>query len=230
MTDKTLYRISGVSAIVGTLFILFANLHSMLGVVPFAPGSASFIPEESLSAATKSQGAGLLTAWGNIYGTLLLAVAVIGIYQLICREGAHTMIPLVIFEIGAVVLTIGYLIATAWTYQLAPLYEQGVREAVYSAEYLRKILFEVIVVYGSWLTLGLPPLLFGLFGLKSANTPKWLNWLAIVGGALGTMEWLKAYPWQTDRNALVFINIILFSVWLIGMGVVMLRYRDDKRR
>ena len=44
-----------------------------------------------------------------------------------------------------------------------------------------KIVFEVSVVYGSWLMLGLSPALFGAFGLKSEATPKWISWIALGG-------------------------------------------------
>jgi hypothetical protein len=228
MSSKTLYRVSGVSAIVGTLLILYANLAGMVGLLEFAPDSSSFDPAEALSAVASSPEAPLIVGWGNIYGTLLLAIAVIGIYSLIRREGGHSLIPLIVFEIGAVILIVSYLIASASVYSLGPLYEQGVREAVFGAEYLRKILFEVMVVFGSWLTLGLAPLLFGLFGLKSSNVPKWLSWMAILGGVIGLEEWLRVYPWQgAERTALVFINIVAFAAWMIGTGVVMLRHRES---
>ena len=113
-------------------------------------------------------------------------------------------------------------------YHLAPLYEQGVSpEALYGAEYLRKIVFEVSVVYGSWLTLGLSPALFGAFGLKSTSIPKWISWVALIGGIVGMFVWLKGYPWQAERTALVFVNILAFAVWMIAVGVVMLKNRRE---
>ena len=54
------------------------------------------------------------------------------------------------------------------------------------------------------------------------------QWVAAVGGVVGMEEWLKAYPWQAARSALVFINMVAFAVWLIGMGVVMLRHREER--
>ena len=35
--------------------------------------------------------------------------------------------------------------------------------------------------------------------------------------------WLKAYPWQAERTVLVLVNILAFTIWMISLGVVMLR-------
>jgi|GEM_PF-6545728 hypothetical protein len=40
--------------------------------------------------------------------------------------------------------------------------------------------------------------------------------------------WLKAYPWQAERTVLVFVNILAFTVWMISLGVVMLRKRVER--
>ena len=226
MSDKMLYKIAGVSAIVGTLFILAANFGGMFMDVD--PDLGSLIPDESLSAIAATPNAVLWSGWLNIYGALLSAIAVIGIYRLMRAEGGHMLVPLMAMEFGVVFLTVAYLVALAGVYQLGPLYEQGVsREALFGAEYLRKIVFEITVVYGSWLTLGVAMALFGVFGLKSSKVPKWVSWVAIVGGVVGMEEWLKAYPWQAARTPLVFINLTAFGVWLIAMGVVMLKHEAE---
>jgi hypothetical protein len=226
MSDKMLYRIAGASAILGTLLILVANLGGMF--METAPGLGSMIPEESLSAVAATPDPVLLSAWLNIYGALLIAVAVVGIYYLMRRVGGHAVVPLVVMEFGVVFLTASYLLSLAGAYQLGPLYAQGVsREALYGAEYLRKIVFETSVTYGSWLTLGVSMALFGVFGLRSSAVPKWISWVAIVGGIVGMEEWLKAYPWQADRTPLVFANLTAFAVWGIAMGIVMLKNRRE---
>ncbi|MDP6501558.1 MAG: hypothetical protein QF369_03530 [Dehalococcoidales bacterium] len=76
--------------------------------------------------------------------------------------------------------------------------------------------------------LGLSPALFGAFGLKSEATPKWISWIALGGGVVGMFVWLKAYPWQAERTVLVFVNILAFTVWMISLGVVMLRKRVER--
>ena len=191
-----------------------------------ASGLGSMVPEESLSALVETPTPVLLSGWLNIYGALLIAVAVIGIYRLMQKVGWQLLVPVAVMELGVVILTVSYLVMLGGVYHLAPLYEQGVsREALYGAEYLRKIVFEVSVVYGSWLTLGLSPTLFGAFGLKSTAIPKWISWVALIGGIVGMLVWLKGYPWQAERTALVFVNILGFAVWMIGAGVIMLKNR-----
>ena len=229
MSDKVLYRISAASAIAGTLLILAANFGGMFMEV--APGLGSLDPAESLDAIASTPNAVLMNGWLNIYGGLLVAIASIGIYRLMRGVGSHSLVPLFIMEIGVVLLSVSYVFSLAGPYQLGPLYTQGVSlDALYGAEYLRKILFEVMVVLASWLTLGVAMALFGLFGLKSSKIPKWLSWVALAGGLVGVEEWLKAYPWQAERTALVLINFAAFAVWLIGMGVVMLRHIEKNTK
>ncbi len=111
----------------------------------------------------------LLSGWLNIYGALL-----IGIYRLMQKVGWQLLGPVVVMELGVVML--------AGAYHLGPLYQQGAsREALYGAEYLRKSFLRYRLVYGSWLMLGLSPALFGAFGLKSEATPKWISWIALGG-------------------------------------------------
>ena len=119
----------------------------------------------------------LLSGWLNIYGALL-----IGIYRLMQKVGWQLLGPVVVMELGVVVLTVSYLVMLAGAYHLGPLYQQGAsREALYGAEYLRKSFLRYRLVYGSWLMLGLSPALFGAFGLKSEATPKWISRIALGG-------------------------------------------------
>ncbi|MDP6501560.1 MAG: hypothetical protein QGI51_04440 [Dehalococcoidales bacterium] len=54
MSDRTLYMMTGVSAILGTILILVANLGGMF--METAPGLGSMVPEESLSAFVATPG------------------------------------------------------------------------------------------------------------------------------------------------------------------------------
>jgi len=225
MSNKALYTISGISAIFGTLLLLVANLGGMF--METASGLGSMIPEESLGALVETPGPVLLSGWLNIYGALFIAIAVIGIYRFMQNAGWQMLAPVIVMEFGLVILTISYLVMLGGVYHLAPLFEQGASlEALYGAEYLRKIIFEVSVVYASWLTLGLSPALFGAFGLKSASIPKWISLVALIGGVVGMFVWLKGYPWQAERTALVFVNLLGFTVWMIGVGIIMLKNRQ----
>ena len=226
MTNTYLYKIAGTSSILAALLILAANFGGQFMEV--ADGISSFDPAESLKAVVETPNPLLYSGWLNIYGAIATAFAVIGIYWLMRKVGPHALIPLVIMQIGLVILSISYLVALAAPYQLGPLLTDGAsKDAVFGAEYLRKMIFEITVVFASWLTLGVSMALFGLFGLRSSNIPKWISWVALVGGVVGIEEWLKPYPWQTDRTALVIINMVAFAVWIIGMGVVLLRAKDD---
>jgi len=74
MSNKIFYVTTGVSAILGTLLILVANLGGMFTETPNGLGSK--VPEESLSVLVATPGPVLLSGWFNIYGALLIAIAV----------------------------------------------------------------------------------------------------------------------------------------------------------
>ena len=76
-------------------------------------------------------------------------------------------------------------------------------------------------VLGDVIFTGVGVLLFSLAILKTGFAPKWVGWLGLIG-ALG--HWFALLSQTSEVFELIwFVGEIAFFLWLIAVGVVLLR-------
>lgn len=83
-----------------------------------------------------------------------------------------------------------------------------------------------IEVIGSFLAYGGPILWMALLFLRMSSSPRWLNWAGIVGGFAGFVWLLRFIPNSAPQSIgliLLFLNIILTMIWLVGLSFSLAR-------
>ena len=224
MQERTLLRIGGVSLIVGFVLTI---VHVVLLVVdaPFSePGdteaflqsivdSSIWAGSHVLVLITLLLGVGgLLALYRSITGEPGAALAQLG-FAAALMGGAVTSVSVAILGGGAMKE-----LADAW----AAAADNEVPLAVAEAALL--VSFDI----GSWGNLvfyGVAPILYGLAIALTGLYPKWLGWVAVVGGVGGVLIQIVQFSQGVSQvTASVYVAFFLVvTLWLLVMGVLMWR-------
>ena len=224
MQERTLLRIGGVSLIVGFVLTI---VHVVLLVVdaPFSePGdteaflqsivdSSIWAGSHVLVLITLLLGVGgLLALYRSITGEPGAALAQLG-FAAALMGGAVTSVSVAILGGGAMKE-----LADAW----AAAADNEVPLAVAEAALL--VSFDI----GSWGNLvfyGVAPILYGLAIALTGLYPKWLGWVAVIGGVGGVLIQIVQFSQGVSQvTASVYVAFFLVvTLWLLVMGVLMWR-------
>ena len=224
MQERTLLRIGGVSLIVGFVLTI---VHVVLLVVD-APLSEPGDTEAFLQSIVDSSiwagshvlvlitlllgVGGLLALYRSITGEPGAALAQLG-FAAALMGGAVTSVSVAILGGGAMKE-----LADAW----AAAADNEVPLAVAEAALL--VSFDI----GSWGNLvfyGVAPILYGLAIALTGLYPKWLGWVAVIGGAGGVLIQIVQFSQGVSQvTASVYVAFFLVvTLWLLVMGVLMWR-------
>ena len=224
MQERTLLRIGGVSLIVGFVLTI---VHVVLLVVD-APLSEPGDTEAFLQSIVDSSiwagshvlvlitlllgVGGLLALYRSITGEPGAALAQLG-FAAALMGGAVTSVSVAILGGGAMKE-----LADAW----AAAADNEVPLAVAEAALL--VSFDI----GSWGNLvfyGVAPILYGLAIALTGLYPKWLGWVAVIGGVGGVLIQIVQFSQGVSQvTASVYVAFFLVvTLWLLVMGVLMWR-------
>ena len=224
MQERTLLRIGGVSLIAGFVLTI---VHVVLLVVD-APLSDPGDTEAFLQSIVDSSiwagihvlvliplllgVGGLLALYRSITGEPGAALAQLG-FAAALMGGAVTSVSVAILGGGAMKE-----LADAW----AAAADKEVPLAVAEAAIL--VSFDI----GSWGNLvfyGVAPILYGLAIALTGLYPKWLGWVAVIGGAGGVLIQIVQFSQGVSQvTSSVYVAFFLVvTLWLLVMGVLMWR-------
>ncbi|MDP6822192.1 MAG: DUF4386 family protein [Dehalococcoidia bacterium] len=219
MENLSLQRVSGIGAILtGIVAIIGIILISSTDAMT-AEDSAELFPVVHDDKAVIGAGIWMLTL-----APVLLLGAVAGIYQKLRSAGDVLRIALIAVAVDALFIIISNVLALGVVYEVATPWVEGGSEAGSNLLVLGDTLMTmslVIRVVGDALGLGIGILLFSIAILKTGLAPKWIGWLGLIA-ALG--GWLGLFVSTSEVFGLLgLIGAIALFIWLIGMGVTMVR-------
>lgn len=223
MSERSMFRIGSVSAIVGSILALVVNI--------LHPRSATLKnPEAFLRMIAES------TIWigdhvGIIFAVLLITGGLVAISRSIAEEpgaawarlgfaGAlvSTAILCVLMATDGITVKV---LADAWA--KAPAAEKSAAFSV--AHALAQI---NVAVFSVWVIefFGVTIILYGLAVSTSSAYPKWLGWVAVLAGIGSALIGLnQAYrgPSTLVTNVLFPIFSIIITIWVLVMGILLWR-------
>ncbi len=151
--------------------------------------------------------------WFDTLGGLLFMVAALGFYRALRQAGPLALIAVVASLTGDIFLFFHGFIRLGIAYELvAP----GITDALSKTGWLAAGVGAVLVFF-----IGVP--LFSFAILRTSVVPKWTGWLGVIATlgfclmALLPLVFSMATPWFLSR---------VFLVWLVAMGVVLLRLKE----
>ena len=223
MSERSMFRIGSVSAVVGAVFALVVNI--------LHPRSATLgNPEAFLKMIAGS------TIWigdhvGIVFAVLLVTGGLVAISHSIADERGAGWAHL--GEAGALVSAgiLSVLMATdgitikvlSETWANAPAAEKVVAFRVgHALAWVNFALFSVWTV----VFFGVTIFLYGLAVVTSTGYPKWLGWVAVlasIGSALIGLNQAYRGPSTLVTNVLFPIFSIIITIWVLVMGVLLWR-------
>jgi hypothetical protein len=162
--------------------------------------------------------------WLGLFGTVLLVPSICGFYLLFRSDSKQHLLMMgtILMLVGAVFVAGIYLAAmiTSAISAYDSLSEPALKEVF---EAFIQVINMVTIIIGSFLTYGISPLLLGLSARSSSLMPKWVAWIAIVGGVAG-FAWL-GFGWLLPLSFLIFFpSAILITIWQLAIGFYMFRW------
>ncbi len=219
MPERILLRIGGVSAVVGSILVLVLQVlvHPRTDMEADPEGALQLIAESNIWIGSHV---------GMIFAVLLVAGGLVGLYRSITSGAgaAWARLGFAILLAGMSVLLV-YLgtdgiakqqVAEAWVN--APEAEKAAafRVALALNEIDQALLAIFMMVF-----FGVAFVLYGLAVVTSTVYPRWLGWLAVVGG-VGTVLNGSLHAYGSSFDILILFHLLLL-VWVLVMGILMWR-------
>lgn len=224
MQDKTLLRIGAVSLIVGIVVFVLSVFAGLLQLAEGEPGD--FRP--LLQSIADSP------LWGGIHvvglaALLLFIGGLLALSRSITKEPGSALAQLGFTSalLGGVFLSIQSIMEGSHTMKaLTEAWAAATDKEVLFT--VAKTLFNLGTDFGSWgvvIIFGVVPIIFGLAIVLTDIYPKWLGWMALVGGvgaaSMGIALFLQGLFHAGIFSFFVFAVVV--TLWLIVMGVLMWR-------
>ena len=180
---------------------------AILAVVSFIMGRIAFGNEW-----LQSRGVDTLIPghWFDSLGALLIMVAALGFYRTLRQAGPLPLIAVVATLTGGIFSIFHGFINLGIAYELVP-----DTDALSQTDSLAASVGTVLTFIGV--------LLFSFAVLRTSLVPKWIGWLGMIAVlgfcllALLPLVFSMATPW---------FLLYVFGVWLVAMGVVLLRLKE----
>ena len=214
-----LRKVSGICAIL-TVVVAIVGFALFASTDLFDPKDAV----EALPAIDDDKAIIATSTWLFTLAPILLLGAVPGIFQALRRAGDVMWFAVLASVVGGLLIVPSTFIELALIYEVATPYVEAGPDA--GAELLvlgdamitLSLLFRLI---GDAIFTGIGGLLFSIAILRTGFAPKWVAWLGLIG-ALG--HWLALLSQTSEVFELIgIVGEIAFFVWLIAVGVVLLR-------
>ena len=162
----------------------------------------------------KSRGVDTLITghWFDTLGGLLFMVAALGFYRALRQTGPLPLIAVVAFLTGGIFLFFHEFIRLGIAYELAP----GIMDALSQTGWLAAGVGSVLVFF-------IGVLLFSFAILRTSVVPKWIGWLGVIAVA-AQLALATSFLFESIRTPWFLTRV--FLVWLVAMGVVLLRLKE----
>ena len=224
MTNVGLLKVCGVCAIL-TAATLLVGLILLVGPVDY-PDTDEI--ETILLALHNDRVAYLAARWFIVFGLVLAMASSLGFYYLLREAGGLMWIAIVGFITGTVFVMTQSFIELAIAFELVPAYVDAAEATRPSLEVMGNtfhVMGVLSLVVGNVLSFGVGVALFALATIRTSAIPTWIGWfgllVAVLGGWLGLLA-----PITGVFQIVSTVGSVAFAVWMVLMGVAMLRSRE----
>lgn len=170
-------------------------------------------------------------AWLVILGGVVGLVALVGFYYALREAGELMVLAPILAVVGLTLVTISHLIPIAIAYELVPDYvdaDTATKATLATTTDTLAAISLVLNYVGDILLWGVVVPMYAFAILKTGLVAKWIGWLGLVvavfAGWLGILS-----PASSFIDSLTFIGFVAFFVWMLVMGVALLRTREPSR-
>ena len=223
----SLVKVGSVCAILVTVSLIVAII--IRGVADL-PGLKDLTDdaEQWLLDVNANRTAFLSYMWFLLLGSVLLIPAALGFYQALRVAGALLWIAVAAMFTGALLYIASNMTLIGMAYELVPGYVEAsetIRPALAAMASTVGATSRVALTVASFPFLGIGLALFALAILRTSVVPRWVGWLGLVPALL------RGWPQPLRDVSEVFtsvgaLGLLAFLVWLVVMGVVMLRLQQ----
>ncbi len=167
-------------------------------------------------------------AWLIIATTLVGAVALVGLYEVLKDAGPVMIVAPIVGVVGLVLVTISHLIPIALAYEFVPGYvaADDAAKASLAVTFDTFANLSLILNYtGNALGWGVAVPLFALAILKTRALPRWIGWVGLVAAVFA--GWLGLLSQASSViEGISIIGFLAFFVFMLSAGIaILLRQR-----
>jgi Domain of unknown function (DUF4386) len=173
----------------------------------------------------EASGAFFAGAWLVILGGILGLVALIGFWDALRRVGSWFTLAPILAAFGLTLVTISHLIPIAMAYELVPGYTAAgaaTKLSVATTFDTFAVLAQGVNYTGDVVLWGVVVPLYAIAVLKTSVVPRWIGWLGIGVGVFAGLGDALTPAWSAI-DAVAFVGLVAFFVWMAAMGVALLR-------
>jgi len=163
----------------------------------------------------------LMYGWGGTLGALFTIPYMFAITYSAIQIGPHKWVAFIASAVGALLVANAFMGgALSLVYQYVP---TALAEPELAAGYVLAVdaatnSFETSWFFGSFLAYSVAIAWIAGAALRTGTGPVWLNWVGLAGAFAGIV-WLRLFVDALQSLELVgsLLNIVLLSIWAIGM-------------
>lgn len=223
MTRISLTKVGGICALLGPLsFLAGGVIEGVFGVQSF-PEQVTELEEWARNWTDTAVMPGVVAF--SVLAEALLVPAALGFYEVLRRDtGRILRLAVVTVIMGSIFLSASFLIETVNASEVAPSYleaDESARPALGVLAVTLRQLQLVLRWYGDVLAFGVGLGLFALASIRTSLVPTWIGWVGVLGALLA--GWLAPLQSVSDVFGISFLGVPLLIVWMVWMGVTMLR-------
>jgi hypothetical protein len=221
-----LRAIGGVCAVMGVVIFI---LGGVVGVATGGPDTV--IPETGDGLRTwvrdvVDDRTGFAIGTGMVVlGGILLAVALIGFYDVLRDAGPTMILAPVLGIFGLVLVTISHSLPIVLAEEFAPDFTRAGPVARTTLQTTGDMMAGTALAtnyVGDLMIWAVAVPLFGLAAIRTRAVPRWIGWLGVGVGVVG--GWIGAFGIvSTTVEDVTAIGFLGFFVWMLAMGVALLR-------
>jgi hypothetical protein len=169
-------------------------------------------------------------AWLIILMGFLGIVALVGFYDVLRHAGPVMVLAPILGTVGLTLVTLSHLVPISMAYELVPAYSDAdpAQQATLAASFDTFAATALVTnSSGNFLGWGVAVPMFAVAILRTRALPRWIGWLGILVGVLA--GWLGLLsPASGVIEGISSIGFIGFFVFMLSMGVAMLRSHEDR--
>lgn len=234
MGGTTMIQSSRLSTVGAVCAIATVACFLLGGIAMGSSGVQLLIPEtgqqglEWIADVDAANGLFFIGAWLIVLMGFFGIAALVGFYDVLRDAGEVIVLAPILGTVGLTLVTVSHLVPISMAYELVPAFSDAdpagqVTLAATFDTFAATAL--VINSAGNFLGWGVAVPLFALAILRTRALPRWIGWLGLLVGILA--GWLGLLsPASGVIEGISSIGFIGFFVFMLSMGVAILRRRD----